>query len=291
MAKRKSCKVAAAPKQQAFPGFRDISVAEYHADYSAISKSMLWDFAKRRRIYEAKYVSKVLPSAAATRSMELGTLTHVGVLEPLKFSQRYAVYPPECLNKKGDLIPKKAEEFRETVQDGRIVVKPSELETVQAMVRSVTEKLAGWLSLESYREQAIYWTEPTTGLLCRCLVDWLIIANGQAFALDLKTTGDAHPAKFSYKCEDYGYALQDAHYREGIATATQLPVTFLFVVCESEFPHVTSLQRLSEKDVVAAADHRRRLLGDLHSCRESGDFSESWEADISELSLRQSCFA
>lgn len=290
MAKRKAQK-AAATKPPAFPGFRDISIADYHADYSAQSKSMLWDFAKRRRIYEAKYVSKTLQSSPPTRSMEIGTLTHAGVLEPKTFSNRYAVYPAECLNKNGDLIPTKAAAFRETITNGRIVVKPSELATVKAMIASITEKLEGWLALESYREQAIYWTEPTTGILCRCLCDWLIIANGRAFALDLKTTGDAHPVRFSYKCEDFGYALQDAHYREGIATATGLPVEFLFVVCESEFPHVTSLQRLSEKDASSAAEYRRRLLRELHSCREAGNFCESWEMDISELTLRQSCFA
>lgn len=290
MAKRKALKAAATPKPPAFPGFRDISIADYHADYSAQSKSMLWDFAKRRRIYEAKYISKTLPSSPPTRSMELGTLTHAGVLEPKTFAKRYAVYPPKCLNKKGDLISKQAEAFRETVADGRIVVKPSELETVQAMIASITEKLEGWLALESYREQAIYWTEPTTGILCRCLCDWLIVANGRAFALDLKTTGDAHPARFSYKCEDFGYALQDAHYREGIATATGLPVEFLFVVCESEFPHVTSLQRLSDQDASAAAEYRRRIISDLKTCLQAGEFSEPWETDISELSLRKSCY-
>lgn len=290
MAKRKAVPKSP-PKQPAFPGFRDISVADYHRDHSAISKSMLWDFAKRRRVFEAKYVSKTLPDNPPTRSMEIGTLAHAGVLEPKTFSQRYAVYPDECLNKKGDLIPKKAEEFRQTITDGRIVVKPSEMETVQAMVRSVTEKLESWLALESYREQAIYWTEATTGLLCRCLCDWIIIANGQAFVLDLKTTGDAHPAKFAYKCEDYGYQLQDAHYGEGVSTATDLPVEFLFVVCESEFPHVTSIQKLSEKDAAAAVDYRRRLLGDLKACLDSGDFSEPWESDISPINLRPACYA
>ncbi len=280
-----------ATKKPAFPGFRDISIADYHRDYSAQSKSMLWDFAKRRRIYEAKYVSQTLPSCPPTKSMEIGTLTHAGVLEPKTFSQRYAVYPAACLNKKGGLIAKKAEAFQQTITDGRIVVKPSELETIQAMVRSITEKLESWLALESYREQPIYWIEPTTGLLCRCLCDWLIISNGKAFALDLKTTGDAHPAKFSYKCEDYGYHFQDAHYSEGISIATKLPVKFIFVVCESEFPHVTSLQRLSVKDQIAAVDYRRRLLSGLKTCLESGEFADPWESDISEISLRPSCYA
>ncbi len=276
------------------PRYADITAKQYHSDRTALGRSALWTFHERRRQYCAEYVSNTASAKVVSKAMDIGSLAHLGLLEPEKFPSQYAVFPDSVLDARGGETTNKSKEFRESNEaKGLIVVKQKEFEVVQKMVESVRAKLGpeGWLDVEARREQAIYWIETTTGMLCKCLVDWLIETPGTTFCLDFKTTGDASPSAFKYRIEDGGLWLQDAQYSEGAAAVTGKPVEFYFVVCEVKEPHVTSIQALTDADRQSAAISRRKLMADLSQCLKSGNWKEPWEDTIPRHSLRPSCYA
>jgi len=269
------------------------TAAEYHADKSALGRSGLWAFHERRRQYAAEYIDHNNPAKLVTKQMDIGSLAHIGLLEPEKFPRQYAIFPSDVLDKKGNETTNDAENFRARHEArGKIVLKQKEFDVVAAMVDSVREKLGswGWLKVAAKREQVIYWTDPETGIPCKTMVDWLIESSATAFILDFKTTGDANPSAFKYRIEDGGLWLQDAHYSDGVSLKTGKPVEFYFIVCETKFPHVCSIQALEDDDRKAATDSRRKLLTDLAACLKSDDFSEPWEHKIIKHRLKPSSY-
>jgi hypothetical protein len=271
--------------------FAKMTPDQYHADRTAISRSMLWTFRERRRLYEAEFVIGDAPPERSTKKMDIGSLAHVGLLEPHNLAKRYAVIPERYLARNGAESTNDAAAFRALHESrGQIVLKQNDFDTVCRMIESVQAEIGEWLHLQSLREQPVFWTNPETGLPCKCLIDWLLLPGSSAVVLDFKTTENSAPASFRYRAEEHGYWLQDPHYREGAQLVTGLPVEFYFVVVEAKFPYATTLHRLKPRDLGQATAARLRLLKDLKQCLANGDFAEPWQGQINELELRPSCF-
>jgi PDDEXK-like domain of unknown function (DUF3799) len=81
-------------------------------------------------------------------------------------------------------------------------------------------------------EQAVLWTNPETGELCKARADWV----RENFLTDLKTTADASPAAFARSIVNYRYDLQAAHYLEGFDSPR-----FVWVAVELEYPHAVAV--------------------------------------------------
>lgn len=272
---------------------KNMTQAEYHSDKTALGRSQLWKFRQRRRQFEAEVIEGTAPVNGKSKEMDAGTLAHAGLLEPEHFASRYAVFPADVLDARGGETTKAAKEFREAHESkGLIVLKEKELEPVRCMVASVTDTLGsrGWLDVPSRREQAIYWADPATGIRCKALLDWLIVTKHTAYVIDFKTTGDASPDAFRFRCEDHGYWLQDAFYSQGAGLVTNLPVEFLFVVVESKFPFACTVQQFTPDDRRQAEESRARLMANLVQCLTTGDFSEPWEGQLCPISLRPYCY-
>lgn len=270
----------------------DVPADYYHADHSAISKTMLWTFMQRKRLYEAEYVlHSPMPARKPTAEMDIGEIAHAALLEPDKLRDRYVVIPDAILASNGAASTKEAKAFKADAEaSGRVVLKADQLDTIRSMVLSVGKTFRQWLDCPAKRESAIYWTEPTTGRRCKCRPDWLIVSRDTAFIFDVKTTADASPAAFRNRCEAHGYWLQDAHYSEGVNIATGLDTEFHFVVIETKFPFACNVQRIDHRSAVQAEKVRLEAMRDLASRLDSGDFSEPWENDIQPLVMRPWCF-
>lgn len=270
---------------------RNLTNDEYHADRSAIGKSGIWTFRNRRRLFEAEYVLGTAPARDPSKVMDIGTLADAGLLEPHRLHELYVVYPESVLSKSGTTNTNAARDF-EDENPGKICIRQKHFETVSAMVESVKAKFGDWLKLPSERQQSIFWTEPESGIRCKCRPDWRILrsSDGIVRVFDLKTTGDASPRAFARRCEEMGYAIQDAHYSEGVFALTERDVEFYFAVVETDFPFACNIQQVKPDDRERARSLRRQLLRELRDCRESGDYSESWESEIISINLRPFCF-
>jgi hypothetical protein len=272
---------------------RQMTNDQYHADRTAVGKSGLWEFWQRRRMYQARYIIGNAPEKESTDAMDIGTLADAGLLEPERLDDLYAVYPADLLASNGAASTKAAKEWcAEQEAAGKIVLKQKQFDVVQAMVESARKQFSTWLAQPSERQQSIFWTEPETGIRCKCRPDWMILPprSKTAFVFDLKTTQSAHPRAFAKRCEEHGYWMQHAHYSEGVAALTGREVEFYFVVVESKFPYACNVQRFKPEDVAKANAARMQALHDLAGCLATGDFSEPWEQEYVDINLRPFCF-
>lgn len=272
-------------------GAVDMPSAVYFGDHSAVSQSMLKTFADRRRLYEGYYVTGEIPQPEDTDPMRKGTAAHTALLEPHRFERLVLTFPPELLGKKGAVSTDAAKAFRDEHEAaGRIVLKEKDYAAIKAMADSVRRVCGKWLDLPAMKERALYWSDELTGMAMKMRLDWLL-NRGTAIVFDLKTTGDSGPREFRKRIEGNGYWLQTAHYIEGVKVAMGVEsVEFYFIAVEDKPPYACALYSLDGAALAAAAITRRRLLNELHTCLQTGDFSEPWETEVTRLPLRDFCF-
>jgi hypothetical protein len=73
--------------------------AEYHADLTHVSNSMLKVFAESPQKYYRMFVVQTMPKPEQTPSLLLGSVVHCLFLEPEKFGVEYAVAPTNEMSK------------------------------------------------------------------------------------------------------------------------------------------------------------------------------------------------
>lgn len=113
--------------------------------------------------------------------------------------------------------------------NGRTVLSAEDVRKLQLMRESVLAHPYARMLIESEGdvEPSIYWTDPETGLLCRCRPDKHVAAH--RIVVDVKTTSNM--AQFAASIEDYRYHVQDPFYSDGYAQHFgELPRAFLFLV-------------------------------------------------------------
>jgi exodeoxyribonuclease VIII len=272
------------------PAISAMPAADYFADLSAWSQSMLKTFLERRRLAQAYYVLQTEPEPPDTDPMRKGTATHTALLEPDRFADLVLTFPRSLLARNGAVSTDAAKAFREEHEAaGRVVLKADQFAAVKAMAESVRRVCGKWLELPGRKEQALYWTDGPTELPLKARLDW-IIGRRPPIIFDLKTTTDASPVKFRKRIEDGRYWLQVAQYTAAVESMTGEQPEFYFIAVESTFPFACAIHTLDRASLVAAQLARRRVLNDLAGCLASGDFAEPWERDVSCLALRDFCF-
>lgn len=124
-------------------------------------------------------------------------------------------------------------EFAASVE-GKIVLPKQQYDQLMSMRDAVYAHPAarGLLILPGKAEQSVYWTDPETGVLCRCRPDfWAMQAR---IIVDLKTCLDASPEGFSKSLYNWRYHVQDVMYREGCEAATGEQQQFVFLAVEKD---------------------------------------------------------
>ena len=139
-------------------------------------------------------------------------------------------------------------------------------------------------------ERSIYWTDPQTGVRCRCRPDWLKQLPDLTLAVDYKTTRDANPDAVSRAIADYGYHQQDAFYTDGIEAAGLAQpgsARFIFVFQSKTAPYLITVRELSEHDRTIGRAKNARALRIYAECQRTDTWPD-WTGpvtDIPEISL------
>ena len=258
---------------------------EYHADHSAISNSMLKTFRQRRKIYHHQFVLGNPVVKKVTAKMDLGTLVHAALLEPEKLNTHFAVYPKSVLKSNGALGTNASDKF-EAENAGRICLKEEAFEAAEKMVAAVRDQISQWLNAFAMIEHAIFWTDPITGLRCKCRPDFLVISEHIKLCIDIKSTGDASPEEFEKIIANLGYWMQDSHYCEGIEAKFGGEAEFILVAVENEWPHECAIHRIDPINREQGREKRWEALAGIAECHQTGDWREPWTKDINEISMK-----
>ena len=259
---------------------RILSNSEYHADFSAVSNSMLKSFIDDELQFEQWYVQGLPRHRKKQSYMDLGTAAHTMALEPEKWNQEVVAVPRWALSsgrRAGKVYKAFCSENR-----GKILLKDDEIATVAKMAEAILDVAGQWIRRGGLVEHSIYWTEPETRLRLKCRPDWLW-PRGNGLILDVKTTWGLSAKMFSATFRKFKYGLQESHYVEGVKAFCGKECAFRFVVVQSQIDkrcgeHPAKVYRSMPADLAEAKDERRAALKRLASLAERKGWSQFFDA-------------
>jgi len=241
--------------------------ADYHA-HPAISKSHLDLIARSPLHYWARYIDpkRVIPEP--TPAMRIGSAVHTHVLELHKWDTDYIV-APDGLDRRTK-AGKEAWAAFEAEANGRTVLSREDADLVMHMGRAVLGHPAAalLLNMNGEAETTHMWTEPTTGLQCKCRPDWL---TKHGIMVDLKTTEDASPREFRRSIAKWRYHVQAGWYTAGLeAAGNTKPAGFIFIAVEKKPPFAVGVYAADEQMIDRGYQSAMRDLQTLAECKASG---------------------
>jgi CRISPR/Cas system-associated exonuclease Cas4 (RecB family) len=229
---------------------------------------MLADFIESPAIYHGRYVAKTLERQSETHAMAMGTLTHCAVLQGERLDSMLAVIPDSLLSEDGGLRTKAAKEWKAAQQAvlGVSVVTDS---GVRVRLREDIFQRHG-VAIETPFD----WIDTESGFPMRAMPDAMVIIDGNAIVVDVKTIADINRAEFAIADS---YWLQVAHYTEGVSTAHGIPTDrclFLFVFVEKSAPYRTRVMQMSANMKAKALEEWRVAVSQLHDRITRDDWSD-----------------
>lgn len=244
---------------------RQLSIESYHADAHAVSKSQLDDLDRSPAIFYAKNRDPMRPARPKpTAAMNTGNLAHCAILEPEHFEDRYIVGPDV------DKRTKEWKDFAANIVLGETIISKADKDQVFAMADSVRKLPVLRDSLaRGEAEVSAYWTDPATGIQCRCRPDWVHADpdRDSVFLVDVKTCADASPEGFAKAVVNWSYAKQAAFYSDGYAAASGKRIAgFIFAAVEKTWPYAAAAYILSDADLEWGRNQYRANLHAYAEC-------------------------
>ena len=253
-----------------------LDIDEYHSR-PEISKSQLDTLNVSPAHFWALHRDPNRP-APVTRGGQLeGSLAHCAILEPDEFGNRYVLGPTLNRNTKA------WKDFVEA-NPGRIAIQQDQYDTAWRQsdaVRALPE-IREALS-RGRAEVSAFWTDPGTGVACRCRPDFASdVSESAVILLDVKTFSSAAPDEFRRQAARKRYHVQDALYSDGFSIAADVDVlAFVFVAVESDYPHAAHALMLDEPSRAQGRADYARNLATYARCEANGQ----WPGYPTEISL------
>jgi exodeoxyribonuclease VIII len=232
--------------------------------------------------------------AEQTEAQEIGTLTHLSVLEPEEYAKKTVLKPADAPRKPTDAQRNAKKPSEDTIAaikwwDDWSAVNAGKTELSQddsTQIAGITQGVmsnadAVKLMDGALKEVAMFKTIVVNGVTIRTKGKADIIcsskgSDAEAIA-DLKTVdrGYANPDDFSYSIKKWGYAQQAAWYIDlyNMLTSTDDPFTtdvkksrWVFIVAEKLPPYVCVTLELDEDSIEAGRAINKRHLETLAEC-------------------------
>lgn len=229
-------------------------------EYASI-QAVHWSGLKHIRHSPMRYQHRLRNPIEDNNRLALGRGAHTAVLEPDKLLTEYALFRGKIRRgKEWDAF--KAQHAEDTI------LKIEEYERVLAIRDSVRKHPeAKKLLAEGTAEKTITWTDPDTGLPCKCRIDWLCGA-----VVDLKSTSDVDAQKFAAVVARMLYHAQLAFYVDGVRAATGVELPAIFIAVEVDAPHDVAVFELGDDELQAGREEYQGLLRQVAICRQT----KSW---------------
>lgn len=250
-------------------GLLSMPADQYHS-HSAVGHSGLVRIMRSPAHYQ-QYVSN---PPSPTPAMQFGSAFHAALLEPELFGQNFIVAPKfDRRTKEG----KAAAEAWEAENAGKTTLVDDQMTAIEQMVVSVrSHQGAAKLLANGMAEMSGFWTDPDTGIECKCRPDWLAVMEDNpgriAAIVDVKTCRDASADGFSRAIATFGYDVQAAFYQDGLKALTGRSIPFYFIAVETEPPFAVAAYKASDEMIEVGRAKYRAALQLLKWCREN----ESW---------------
>lgn len=262
-------------------------LAAYHADRSCESHSSLECFRDSAAAYNQIYNLHTLSRPGPSDSLKLGTALHAWVLETSRFDDLVAVIPAgterRSNNGKADWAKFLEDNLGKTIIDG------AQFELVNAMGLALRHSpIAGPLVFDAAGENevAIRWHDSDSGVWLKACFDRLLDCG---MDLNLKTSRNPCPKQWAKDSVNFGYERQSALYRAGKQAVIGSEQSF-HVVVGTEPPHLVGVFELGDAELDLGRAANVDTLQRLAFCRETEDWSDAWENEITTINYPRWAF-
>lgn len=234
--------------------------AIYHADLHIQSCSML----KAMLVSPAHYQYGLVNRRGSTPQMEFGSLVHLLTLEPHLLLAKAAIFP----GVKTSARDKDYKDFVASHPGQMIFDEPTfhmaEIARDKLLNQKVLGRLFGDFLSEGEAEASMYYTDPDTGVECRCRVD---LRHPEA-NFDLKTTAYVstpawvrHAIDLDYDLQAYMYSLSDCLY-----SGREEPLPFYFMSVTNDYPLCTHARRAGLSFMMEGARKYKHAISAYAAC-------------------------
>jgi hypothetical protein len=177
--------------------------------------------------------------SADNDAFRLGRATHAAVFEPDRFLTDFVAW--DRVTAAGNPSPRNGKAWNGFQEEhaGKTILPLEQMQQATAIGDAVrSHPVAQRILFDPHgkAEEPLYWTDSTTGLLCKARLDWIAPAMGDI--ADLKTDGMGINAwRFARTMDALGYYLQAAFYRRALLETRQMDFTPVLIVVEKQPPH------------------------------------------------------
>lgn len=171
-----------------------------------------------------------------------------------------------------------AGEHRDEIRaQGKVPILAAELEVVDAMAAAIREHPVTRVlfdpELGGQPEQSLFWRDPEFDVLRRARLDWMPTtrADGRLIVPDYKSTASAEPRAIAKSLSNYGYACQDAWYRDlliGLGVAES--PAFVFVFQEKTPPFLITVAEIDAPSLRVGRKKNAQALDVYAECTATG---------------------
>ena len=199
-------------------------------------------------------------------ALVFGQAAHKMLLEPLDFTEEFAIIP--------DGIDRRTKEGKEkwaafqAEAAGKTAISIETFSQIKDMVNKVQSDPTAAKLLSGRHEVPLFWTDPDSGVNCKVKLDCLTYLGETPVVVDYKTCKSARTDAFGRDAANYGYFLQAAMYTEAVMRTHGLEERpmFVFVCQEKEPPYSVNIITVTEDAMNYGLDTMRTLLGIYAEC-------------------------
>lgn len=250
--------------------------AQYHADTTRNSNSMLSTLKESPKLYHGVYIAKTMKPKERTKAMLFGDLTHTAFLEPDFFWERYVTAPENC-DRRTTVGKATWAAFQETL-NGREIIKHDDYKKAFACAKALREHdEIGSLDIsKSIVETRINFE--FLGLPMRCKPD--LAFPSFDLIVDLKTAKDPSKDGFTKSVLKFGYHRQQFLYSTAYEQQYGRKCRFLFAVVGSDSPHDVGCYELEPDLLQIGAEEAEMLVTQLQHRIKTGDWLQAWSRGV-----------
>lgn len=210
--------------------------AQEYYDHPAVSNSMLKVYRESPSLYYGRFITKTIQPRKETEASRIGSLAHMCVLEPDRWTKVVSLPKVDMRTKVGK---ETMEKFLADQSPDSITANSWEKYVAENCAQAVLKNpVAKKLLARGVGETPITWDCDHTNMELKALIDFW---TDSGELIDLKFLNDPTPQWWhTYTCRDRGYHTQAAHYQEGASKFTFCDpeeIPFTFICCGSEAPH------------------------------------------------------
>jgi exodeoxyribonuclease VIII len=241
------------------------------AEYVAL-KATNWSKLKNLRDSPKHYRHRTLNPDDDSDTLRIGRAMHTLVLEPHKFEGEYVAFDGRRAGPKWDTF--------EVEHAHQTILTRKQWDDAHSMAAAIlAHPVAAAYLARGEAEKTLVWTDPATGLACKCRVDFLSRTFGAV--VDLKSAANIEKRAFENVIMRYGYNCQGAHYRNGAIACGEFvdPVSVIIAV-EKTAPFDVGVFRLKPDAIDAGAADVADLLALLKQCTDRDEWPGRYPEEV-----------